>query len=229
MPKIIDAEPIIQKLENAMADTDGVVRATIAAFIHLLKIQPEIQQKKTAARKPADKCKRCIYRLVCKPEQKASRGCEDYAYDPTTERSKTDGKKKQTKKKKTGSDSGNGGHLLPSDNGRDVGRFEGAGAGCGQADADVKAHHEGNAKGMLQGRQRPKSDEGRQGRIRVTKEIDGLYDHCCPQCGAEYDATLYTADLSRNRRHPNCVIVCGGKRVILRQGEYEIIGGKEDG
>ena len=45
----------------------------------------------------------------------------------------------------------------------------------------------------------------------------------------EYDATLYTADLSRNRRHPNCVIVCGGKRVILRQGEYEIIGGKEDG
>ena len=229
MPKIIDAEPVIKKLEDAMADTEGVARATIAAFIHLLKIQPEIQQKKTGARKPPDKCRNCIYRWVCKPEQKASRGCEDYAYDPTTERSKTDGKKKQTKKKKTGSDSGNGGHLLPSDNGRDVGRPEGAGAGRGQADANIKAHHEGNAKGMQQGRQRPNSDEGRPGRIRITKEISGLYDSCCPKFGVEYDATIYAADLTKGRRIPNCVIMCGGKQVILRQGEYEIIGGKEDG
>lgn len=45
MARIIDAEPVLDKLRDAMRDADGKARAQVAALIHLLEIQPQIQTK----------------------------------------------------------------------------------------------------------------------------------------------------------------------------------------
>ena len=233
MPRIVDIEPVLKKLEDAMADTDGAVRSTIAALIHLLRLQPIIGAEPVPVPKEMQeevpkKCSRCCFRFICCRDPRKPSSCRDYVYDPTTERRMEHEQKKSSKKKTSGTDPRDRGHELSSDHGGNGRRTEGAGAGRGQADADKPSHDEGDAAGVRKdapnrpGRPKKKPSFIR-GRVRVTKEIEALFPECRPPKGAEYDAEIYLAEQGRYRERPYCIVEHAGKRIVLRTGEYEEI------
>ena len=62
-------------------------------------------------------------------------------------------------------------------------------------------------------------------KIRITKEIAGLFQECCPKIGKIYNAEYIDSNVRYQRGHPICVINMAGKRVVIRNDEFEIIGG----
>ena len=64
-------------------------------------------------------------------------------------------------------------------------------------------------------------------RIKVTKEVMDLFPECRPQVGAVFDAAYSPKSSSRRKAYSGkaefCVINFRGKRIVLREGEYEII------
>lgn len=69
--------------------------------------------------------------------------------------------------------------------------------------------------------------EVRKCKIRITKEIAGLYPECCPKVGKIYNAEYIDSTIRYQKGHAICVIDMAGKRVIIRNDEFEIVGGKD--
>jgi hypothetical protein len=64
-------------------------------------------------------------------------------------------------------------------------------------------------------------------KIRITKDIAGLYPECCPKVGKIYNAEYIDSTITYQRGRPICVIDIAGKRIIIREGEFEFVGGRE--
>lgn len=59
-------------------------------------------------------------------------------------------------------------------------------------------------------------------KIRITKEIAGLYPEYQPKVGKVYHAE-YIEPFSKSQGSAICVVNILDKRIILRQGEFEIV------
>ena len=69
--------------------------------------------------------------------------------------------------------------------------------------------------------------ESRKCKIRITKEIDGLFPECCPKVGKVYNAEYVESSIRYQTSHAVCIINMAGKRVIIRNGEFEIVRWKD--
>ena len=66
--------------------------------------------------------------------------------------------------------------------------------------------------------------------IRVTKRPEDVFPKYCPELGKVYDAE-YVQGVSGRGKHRSasfCVVDIKDKRIILRKGEFEIVGGSTD-
>jgi hypothetical protein len=59
-------------------------------------------------------------------------------------------------------------------------------------------------------------------KIRITKEIEGLYPQYQPKVGKVYPAE-YIEPFSKSQGSAICVVNILDKRIILRKGEFEIV------
>lgn len=66
-------------------------------------------------------------------------------------------------------------------------------------------------------------------KIKVTEEIAGLYQSCTPKVGKIYDAE-YIAPYNTGTKcfRAICFINVAGKRIMLRENEFEIVGGTNE-
>lgn len=60
-------------------------------------------------------------------------------------------------------------------------------------------------------------------KIRITKEIIGLYQQYQPKVGKVYDAEYKEPYQSFQKFPPLCIINIAGKRIIIRQDEFELV------
>lgn len=60
-------------------------------------------------------------------------------------------------------------------------------------------------------------------KIRITKEIYDLFPECRPKVGKVYYAEYIESYLSYQKFPPLCIINIAGKRIIIRQDEFEIV------
>lgn len=60
-------------------------------------------------------------------------------------------------------------------------------------------------------------------KIRITKEIDDLFPQYQPKVGKIYDAEYMKPTNKRQRAKPFCVIGIAEKRIIIREGEFEVV------
>lgn len=70
-------------------------------------------------------------------------------------------------------------------------------------------------------------------RIRVTKEPEGVFPAYMPAVGDIYEAEFVPAiGVTERRKRPTnaafCIVDIRDKRIILRKGEYEIVGGSDN-
>lgn len=61
-------------------------------------------------------------------------------------------------------------------------------------------------------------------RVRITKDIEGLFKECQPKKGKVYDAEYIDSSKEYKKFPPVCIINLAGKRIILRKTEFEIVG-----
>ena len=61
-------------------------------------------------------------------------------------------------------------------------------------------------------------------KIRITKDIPGIFQRYQPQLGEIYDAEYIQSIRTYRTCAPVCVINMLGKRIIVRQDEFEIVG-----
>lgn len=62
-------------------------------------------------------------------------------------------------------------------------------------------------------------------KVRVTKDIADLYPHCKPEVGKTYFADYIAPyEDSAQTFKAICIVNVCGKRIILREGEFEIVG-----
>lgn len=66
-------------------------------------------------------------------------------------------------------------------------------------------------------------------KIRITQDIPDLFPECQPKVGEIYDAEYIASYHSYQRFKPICIIDVAGKRIIVREGEFEILEGEKDG
>jgi hypothetical protein len=66
--------------------------------------------------------------------------------------------------------------------------------------------------------------EPRKCKIRITKEIEGLFPECCPKVGKIYNAEYVESTIVYQKGHAISVINMAGKRVIIREDEFELVG-----
>ena len=69
--------------------------------------------------------------------------------------------------------------------------------------------------------------EPRKCKIRIVKEITGLFQECCPKVGKVYNAEYIDSSIRYQKGHAVCVINMAGKRVIIRNDEFEIVRWKD--
>ena len=67
--------------------------------------------------------------------------------------------------------------------------------------------------------------EPRKCKIRIVKEITGLFQECCPKFGKIFNAEYIESTIQHRKSHAICVINMAGRRVIIRDDEFEIVGG----
>ena len=60
-------------------------------------------------------------------------------------------------------------------------------------------------------------------KIRIIKEITGLYPQYQPKVGKIYDAEYIEPTYKKRNCHAICVIDIAGKRIVIRNGEYEFV------
>ena len=61
-------------------------------------------------------------------------------------------------------------------------------------------------------------------KIRITKEIPGIYQRYQPQMGKIYDAEYIPSIRTYQTCAPICVVNILGKRIIVRHDEFELVG-----
>lgn len=61
-------------------------------------------------------------------------------------------------------------------------------------------------------------------KIRITKDIPELFPECRPKVGKVYDAEYIESKYKRRKIPPICAINIAGKRIIIRNNEFEIVG-----
>lgn len=61
-------------------------------------------------------------------------------------------------------------------------------------------------------------------KIRITKEIAGLFPECRPKVGKVYDAEYIDSSKAYKKFPPVCILNIAGKRIIVRKDEFEIVG-----
>lgn len=66
--------------------------------------------------------------------------------------------------------------------------------------------------------------EAKKCKIRITKEIEGLFHECCPKMGRVYNAEYIESAVTYQKSRAVCVIDMAGKRVIIREDEFEMVG-----
>ena len=66
-------------------------------------------------------------------------------------------------------------------------------------------------------------------KIRIIKEITGLFPECCPKVGKVYDAEYIDSSKAYKKFPPVCILNIAGKRIIVRKNEFEIVGSVKDG
>lgn len=96
--------------------------------------------------------------------------------------------------------------------------------GCGQDDAESAGGNGRNEKNLWPEGKLKRLGVGDRKMIRVTKDVQELFDECRPPVGAVFEAAVFDPDSIRQRTVPFCAVEYGGKLVILRVGEYEVIG-----
>ena len=67
--------------------------------------------------------------------------------------------------------------------------------------------------------------ETRKCKIRIIKQIYGLYPQYVPKVGKIYNAEYIDSSKAYKSFAPVCIINMAGKRIIIRQDEFEIVGG----
>lgn len=60
-------------------------------------------------------------------------------------------------------------------------------------------------------------------KIRITKDIEGLFPHCTPKIGKVYDAEYIESTCKQVKAPPICIVGIAGKRIIIRKDEFEIL------
>ena len=66
-------------------------------------------------------------------------------------------------------------------------------------------------------------------KIRIIKDIEGLFPELRPKVGKVYDAEYIESYRSYQRFPAICIINIAGKRIIIRKDEFEIVGCKGNG
>jgi hypothetical protein len=66
-------------------------------------------------------------------------------------------------------------------------------------------------------------------KVRIIKDISGLFPEYCPKKGKVYDAEYKAPYNSYQHFNPLCIINVAGKRIVIRHDEFELIGGTEGG
>lgn len=66
-------------------------------------------------------------------------------------------------------------------------------------------------------------------RIRIIKEICDIFPAFRPKLGNLYDAEYIDSSKAYKSFPPVCIVNIAGKRIIIRKGEYEIVGRLTDG
>lgn len=66
-------------------------------------------------------------------------------------------------------------------------------------------------------------------RIKIIKEAVGVYPQYQPKVGRVYDAEYIDASKNYRKYPPVCILNIAGKRIIMRKGEFEIVGGIPNG
>lgn len=60
-------------------------------------------------------------------------------------------------------------------------------------------------------------------KVRIIKEIAGLFPECCPKLGKVYDAEYKAPCKSWQTWQPVCIITLSGKRIVVRKDEFELL------
>ena len=61
-------------------------------------------------------------------------------------------------------------------------------------------------------------------RIRIIKDIEGIFPECRPKVGKVYDAEHIDSSRGYRKYPPVCIVNIAGKRIIVRKDEFEIVG-----
>lgn len=61
-------------------------------------------------------------------------------------------------------------------------------------------------------------------RIRIVKELDGVYPQYQPKVGTVYNAEYVESKNKRRKVPAVCVVNICSKKIIVRKNEYEIVG-----
>ena len=69
------------------------------------------------------------------------------------------------------------------------------------------------------------SIECNQCKIRIVKELSGVYPKLQPKVGGIYDARYVGTTVKSKPQPAICVIEMLGKKIVIRNGEYEIVEG----
>ena len=60
-------------------------------------------------------------------------------------------------------------------------------------------------------------------KIRIIKEIEGVYPEYRPKVGKVYDAEYIDSSKAYKKFPPVCILNISGKRIIIRKNEFEIV------
>ena len=60
-------------------------------------------------------------------------------------------------------------------------------------------------------------------KVRIIKQIAGLFPECGPKVGKVYDAEYKAPYQSYQHFPPICIISLAGKRIVIRNDEFEIV------
>ena len=61
-------------------------------------------------------------------------------------------------------------------------------------------------------------------KIRIIKEITDIFPRFCPQLGKVYDAEAAEKTHKYEKFPPMCIVEIAGKKIIVRDDEFEIVG-----
>ena len=64
-------------------------------------------------------------------------------------------------------------------------------------------------------------------KIRIIKEVEGVYREYRPKVGKVYDAEYIDSSKAYKKFPPVCILNIAGKRIIIRKSEFEIVEGQD--